>query len=115
MHATEHNTSEHGLYLSPNLCLLSEKETSCQIDIKLRWGTPTAGHYCIHKSPQQTPLECWPEDQQGQLKVSFNLNENLTLYLVNANTDQVIYQQTVRLQKQVKRTRRARRNPWRFY
>jgi len=106
---------EYGLFLSPNLCLLSKKETRCDINIQVRWQTPQRSDYCLYKNISLPAIHCWQDSAQANIKVEFTLEENLTLLLVDTRNGKTVYQQLVRLQKQAKKYRRSRRNPWRFY
>ncbi len=114
MSASNHE-NEYGLYLSPNLCLLSTDETSCDINIHVRWQTKVTSDYCLFKANQEQPVHCWSNADIGDIRVEFSIDDNLSLLLVNQLDDQTVYRQTVRLQREVKKYRRSRRNPWRFY
>ena len=113
--AQQNVKNEYGLFLSPNLCLLSKAEETCHITIHIRWQTLQSAEYCLHKSPTQPALKCWQSSDRGDHRVEFTLEENLTLYLLNQQDDAIVYRQTVRLQKEAQAYRRSRRNPWRFY
>ncbi|TQV75118.1 DUF3019 domain-containing protein [Aliikangiella marina] len=108
-------SDEYGLYLSPNLCLMSSEEKTCEINIHVRWQTKSNANYCLYKAHESTPLECWADNNSGTVYVDFSINDNLTLILKEQSTNAIIYQQIVRLQREIKRYRRSRRNPWRFY
>lgn len=112
--ASDHK-NEYGLYLSPNLCLLSTDESSCEINIHARWQTKSGGDYCLYKANQSEAVHCWTNSAKGDIYIEFSIDDNLILELKNQTTLEVIYQQTVRLQREVKKYRRSRRNPWRFY
>ncbi len=107
--------TKYGLFLSPNLCLLSEKQNECEIKIHLKWYTNTPSEYCIHTSPTDKPLRCWSNTNQSEMQLELKLDDNQTLYLVDALSSQVVYQQAIRIQKQTTAYRQKRRNPWRFY
>ncbi|TQV86899.1 DUF3019 domain-containing protein [Aliikangiella coralliicola] len=111
----ERQINELGLFLSPNLCLLSQKESQCEIKLHVRWQTQSPGHYCIKVSDENQVLQCWKNTKNAQTEVELKLKNNLSVSLIEQESEQKIYQQTVRLQRQVVKYRRKRRNPWQFY
>ncbi|WP_444994995.1 DUF3019 domain-containing protein [Aliikangiella sp. IMCC44359] len=115
IYANPINKNEYGLFLSPNLCLLSKSEPTCEIKLHIHWQTKQLSNYCLHQSNSEPAIKCWDNSNSAEYDISLNLENNLTLYLIDEITDKTIYQQTVRLQRQTTPYRQRRRNPWRFY
>lgn len=113
--AESEGITSDGLYLSPNLCLLSQKEEDCQIKIEARWKTPRKGEYCLMSNTQSTPLFCWDNNSSGRHTFSLKIKSSTIISLVDKQTQTLIYRHKVRLQRQVTRFRKKRRNPWQFY
>jgi len=104
-----------GLYLSPNLCLLSKKEVDCQIKIEARWKAQRTGNICLISSTQIEPLHCWTDTTSARHTFSLKIERSIVISLIDKDSHKVIFKQPVRLQRQVTRYRKKRRNPWQFY
>ena len=115
--AVENSDSKQvvGLYLSPNLCLLEKNQERCELLLDIRWRTLNVGDYCLQTNQDSKSINCWSQLDRGKFKHHFRFSNNLEIYLVNQESGETVYQQTVRLQKYVTKYRKKRRNPWQFY
>ncbi|MET1255750.1 DUF3019 domain-containing protein [Aliikangiella maris] len=113
--ASEKPVNEYGLFLSPNLCLLSQSEADCEIKLHVRWQTSLAADYCLMQSLAEPALKCWENSSKAEDYFELKLTKNATLYLVENPGQTIKYQQIIRLQRQSPPYRTRRKNPWRFY
>ncbi|WP_394192080.1 DUF3019 domain-containing protein [Pseudoalteromonas atlantica] len=102
------------LSVSPKVCVVSEQQDICDLDLKFTVSLPKKMDVCLYEQSQQ--LQCWQ-----QVKVaSFNYKAHVhikTLYsLHNPHTDEQIATASIDVQStRAKTTRRRLRSPWSFF
>ncbi|MGX5173078.1 DUF3019 domain-containing protein [Aliikangiella sp. IMCC44653] len=109
------NAGSLGLYITPNLCLVSHSKKQCELDAEIVWRTQEKGNYCLVETLTGNQLHCWTNQNYAKIRLGLNFNANYQLALSRLKSGQKIYTQTIKLQRQIPHTRKKRRNPWRFY
>ncbi|HBR97335.1 MAG TPA: hypothetical protein DD979_08145 [Gammaproteobacteria bacterium] len=112
--SAEADGTRPGLFLSPKSCVL-EDEVSCQLPIDVLWLLPQAWDVCLFIVTQEENLACWEDTLSQRSQYRLTLDRNTQFELRREDTDRVIFSETFKVYKKVKRFRRKRRNPWSFY
>ena len=85
------------------------------MNIQIRWQAPVLSSYCLYAQDKRQPIKCWFDVSAGILNIDYSLERALTLQLRQYDSLELVYQKTITLQRELKKFRKTRRNPWRFY
>ncbi|MFT4807685.1 MAG: hypothetical protein ACI9LX_001006 [Paraglaciecola sp.] len=76
-----------GVTLSPDQCVAVNQGSKCFVDVEITWHMPKPGDYCLFSSQQDSPLQCWPDSEQGKFKQEFVSDKNIIFYLKQKSVD----------------------------
>ncbi|BFM05380.1 hypothetical protein GCM10025791_15890 [Halioxenophilus aromaticivorans] len=69
------------LTLTPTLCITDSPDKTCELPLEFAWHADNLGNYCLVQKAQQTPLQCWQQDDQGQWQSTLTVNDQELFWL----------------------------------
>lgn len=106
---------DYGLYLSPESCVILNNTKQCEVIVSIQWKVTNSGNYCLYTSQQNTPIECWQEQNQATKELLIIVEQDIHFELRQQVNNIVIYKKSLKMYRKVTNLRRKRRNPWSFY
>lgn len=113
--AKNYETSDYGLFLSPESCFLLDKINECDIVVTIAWEVLQKGNYCLYNHLNKNPINCWKDKKQATTKIELKLKQDIYFELRYQESDKIIFNTSLKLYKKMKQLKRKRRNPWSFY
>ena len=102
------------LTVSPKVCVVSEQQDFCDLDLKFIVILPTKMDICLYHEKQQ--LQCWQQVSLGKLNYKARVQVETIYSLVNPHTDELLATTRIEVQStRAKTTRRRLRSPWSFF
>jgi len=100
------------LSAKPNKCVSLNKGQVCYQRIELAFVASTQGDYCIYRSDQTQPLQCFEKTREGVTRVSFESSKDMQFVLKDSELKSVA-SSIVEVAWVYKRTRK--RSRWRLF
>ncbi|MCQ8877326.1 DUF3019 domain-containing protein [Pseudoalteromonas shioyasakiensis] len=102
------------LSVSPKVCVVSEQQEFCDLDLKFTISLPQAMDVCLYQQAQQ--LKCWQQMRSAHFEYKAHVQVETIYSLINPHTEEQIATASVAVQStQAKTTRRRLRSPWSFF
>lgn len=101
------------LMVKPQKCVALHRGQTCYQDVSLQWRQPTEGNYCLYQQEQSEPLQCWENQNQGELNYEQVSDKNVR-YLLRRKGDSASLATVEVKVAWVYKTRRNR-NGWRLF
>ncbi|MCH1929799.1 DUF3019 domain-containing protein [Shewanella sp. A25] len=104
------------LTLTPSICITSDAEKACKIDIELQWKLVNKELICILSDNSAYPKWCSESIGEQHLKLSISTQSDIQFVMVSKATNQTLAGAKLKVaataQSQV---RRRYRNPWSLF
>lgn len=102
------------LGVSPKVCVVSEQQGFCDLDLKFTISLPKKMDVCLYQQKQQ--LKCWQQVKVASLIYKAHVQVETIYSLVNSRTHEQIATTSIEVQStHAKTTRRRLRSPWSFF
>jgi len=102
--------------ITPRICILSEDIDECEESVQLEWKADTERSLCLYESASSTPIQCWQNQQQGNIQLPLSVSETVEFELRDYNDSLLVLAKTeFKVMHDKKKYRRSRRNPWSFF
>jgi len=102
------------LSVSPKVCVVSEQQDFCDLDLKFTITLPQAMDVCLYQQKQQ--LKCWQKMQFTHFEYKAHVQVETIYSLINSHTEKPIATASIEVQStHAKTTRRRLRSPWSFF
>lgn len=110
-------TTEPTLTASPNICELKDEQRACSTRVALVWEVPKAGNFCLFHEQSQTRLTCWQNKWSGVHQFTFSSGENEDIWLIRAETGDLLVHAEIKVIGAIEQRVRARRRSgfWRIF
>lgn len=111
---TQAVAKKNKLGVSPKVCVVSEQQGFCDLDLNFTISLPQAMDVCLYQKNQQ--LKCWQQVKLTQFEYKAHVQVETIYSLVNSHTEEQIATASVEVQStHAKTTRRRLRSPWSFF
>ncbi|NMM40784.1 DUF3019 domain-containing protein [Pseudoalteromonas arctica] len=102
------------LTVSPKVCVVSEQQDFCDLDLKFVLNMPDKMDVCLYHEKQQ--LQCWQQVTLEKFNHKARVQVETIYSLVNPHTDELLATTRIEVQStHAKTTRRRLRSPWSFF
>jgi hypothetical protein len=102
------------LSISPKVCVVSEQQEFCDLDVKLTVSLPKKMDVCLYEQKQQ--LQCWQQVQVASFDYKAHVHVKTLYSLNNPHSDEQLATASIEVQSaHAKTTRRRLRSPWSFF
>jgi len=102
------------LEVDPEQCVSIVQGDDCYVDVKITWLSKQASDYCLFTSQQSESLQCWNNQTQGQLSKEFISNENITFYLKQLPSKDIVAEEVLEMAWVYKKNGRSHAS-WRMF
>jgi len=102
------------LEVDPEQCVSIVQGDDCYVDVKITWLSKQASDYCLFTSQQSESLQCWNNQTQGQLSKEFVSNENITFYLKQLPSKDIVAEEVLEMAWVYKKNGRSHAS-WRMF
>lgn len=103
------------LTVKPLLCIIDEKNESCDMDFKVDWQSAVTASYCLGDDVGTAPLACWLEQSSGRHLESRVVDEPFSFILSHADDNESVAEVRVDVMSTKttdRRRKRSRRHVW---
>ncbi len=100
------------LEISPQYCVVENKEQACTTQVNIRWTLPQAIPVCLLENNRT--LGCWPAQQQGVWQYKAEVQLPAIYSLTHAHTGELVVDTQLELQT-LRSSRRRLRSVWSFF
>jgi hypothetical protein len=113
----DESTSAVQLIMKPNLCVLSETESSCQDLLVAEWKAQDHKNYslCLYQRDNKTPIACWRNVNVGKAEFTQSIAKTTLFELRDMSNQSLLGQEIFQVINAQKKYSRSRRNPWSFF
>ena len=80
----------YSLNVTPQQCVAMRQGQDCYVDVEIQWTAPKRGHYCLHRSGQSTPLQCWQQATTATYKQELVINSNVSFSLQHHGANHIL-------------------------
>ncbi|KTF16228.1 DUF3019 domain-containing protein [Pseudoalteromonas sp. H105] len=102
------------LSISPKVCVVSEQQDFCDLDVKFTVSLPKKMDVCLYEHKQQ--LKCWLQVQVASFDYKAHVHVKTLYSLNNPHTDELLATASIEVQStHAKVSRRRLRSPWSFF
>ncbi|GAA62106.1 hypothetical protein P20652_4001 [Pseudoalteromonas sp. BSi20652] len=100
--------------ISPKVCVVSEQQDFCDLDLQFNWQLNTTSDVCLYKKKEQ--LYCGQQQSSGQFNYKARVQVETIYSLINPHTGGVLAKTKIEVQSaHAKKNRRRLRSPWSFF
>ncbi|KPH63978.1 hypothetical protein AMS58_01555 [Pseudoalteromonas porphyrae] len=102
------------LTLSPKVCVVSEQQEYCDLELKLTLNMPKKMDVCLYQ--ESSKLQCWQQVKIAKLDHKARVQVATIYSLIDPHTDELLATARIEVQStRAKTTRRRLRSPWSFF
>ena len=100
--------------VKPLLCIVDERTPGCDMSFLVRWSSNQVGYYCVFNSLEDDALNCWAEQQSGELQDDRTIRDNLVFWISETEGTPLesITVEVLRMDSDDRRRRRRSRHVW---
>lgn len=105
------------LSLKPERCVALNEGQTCYQNVTVNWQSRVPANYCLFEESSKTPIVCWENAIEGEVKVEFasETNQTYRLYLSKTPTKKDLAAETEMVVTWVYSDTKKRRNRWRLF
>tara|TARA_R110002072_G_scaffold170552_2_gene324157 strand:+ start:90722 stop:91189 length:468 start_codon:yes stop_codon:yes gene_type:complete len=104
------------LSAQPRICVMTPGEQVCSMQMLVSWTAVSDISVCLKFPEQAEALHCWQAQQQGEFSVSVSREENVSVQLLDAQTNQILSEVEIPvIKRDLRDTRRRRRHAWSIF
>ncbi|ASM49317.1 hypothetical protein PESP_a1167 [Pseudoalteromonas espejiana DSM 9414] len=102
------------LNVSPKVCVVSELQEFCDLDLKFNWQLEAPSDVCLYQ--QNKLIKCWQEQAFGEFEYKARVQVETIYSLINPHTGVLIAKTHIEVQSaDAKKSRRRLRSPWSYF
>jgi len=104
------------LRAQPRICVMTPSEQLCSMQMLVSWTAVSDIDVCLKFPEQAEALHCWQAQQQGEFSVSVSREENVSVQLLDAQTNRILSEVEIPvIKRDLRDTRRRRRHAWSIF
>ncbi|WP_372760300.1 DUF3019 domain-containing protein [Pseudoalteromonas sp.] len=101
------------LYVSPKVCVVSEQQDFCDVNLQFSWQQASANDVCLYQ--HTTQIKCWQQQQTGQFNYKARVQVETLYSLINPHTGASLANVLVEVQSAHAKKQYRLRSPWSFF
>ena len=113
--ADEPNGDEMQLTVKPLLCVIDNRNPSCDMSFLIVWQSIATGYYCLFSNFTDAPMRCWNEERTGQVNEDRTVTQNFSFWMPGADASARLAEvnvEVLRLDSDDRRRWRRKRHVW---
>ena len=92
------NSADYDIIIAtPNQCVALSRGQACYQEVTLVWRSVEPGDYCVRSSQQTLPLQCWQNQQEGELALEVEADESVLFTLNDGPADKKLAEALMRV------------------
>lgn len=99
--------------LKPNSCIAMSKGKDCYGDLVFTWTLQSPRNVCLYQEQIERPIFCWSKRLTGNYSGPFVLSESSKYSLVDVQSKEVLFTDSIAVTWVYKESRKRRR--WRLF
>lgn len=99
--------------LKPKSCIALSKGKDCYGDLVLTWNLQSPRNVCLYREELEHPIFCWSRRLTGSYSGQFALSESRKYSLVDVESKEVLFTDSITVTWVYKESRKRRR--WRLF
>jgi hypothetical protein len=103
------------LELSPRICTLSMNDSQCDTVVRATWRAPGDESLCLVIVGRPDVKRCWEKYSEGSYSIELVFSTDLIFQLKDADLQQVLTSEVLRVIREAIRYRHKRREPWNIF
>jgi hypothetical protein len=103
------------LELSPRICTLSTRDKQCQTEVHAQWSAPREESLCLVIVDRPDVKRCWEHYSRGTYSIDLTFVDDLTFQLRDADMQNVLASEVIRVIREALHYRHKRREPWNIF
>ena len=109
------STGEYDIIIAtPNQCVALNRGQVCYQDVTLVWRSRKVGDFCVGSSQTQTPLQCWQNQQEGEMALEVKATESVR-FTLNTQEDNTQLAEALMRVAWVYQQKRRKLASWRLF
>lgn len=100
------------LTLTPNLCVLTDAQPQCHINVAIEYPQPLSENSCLWRTDSSEPLSCFDAYNTIQLQLWLTVDHNVQFQLVGAESQLIAQAELTAARFDPAKTRRRRGLGW---
>lgn len=113
--ATDLSSAGIQLQLSPRVCTLSAHDEQCDTVVRAKWSAPHEESLCLVIVDRPEVKQCWEHYEAGAYTLELVFAQDLTFQLRDADLQQVLASEVLRVIREAILYRHKRRQPWNIF
>lgn len=102
------------LAVSPKVCVVSELQDFCDLDLQFDWQLSTPNDICLYQENQL--INCWKQQSLGQFNYKARVQVETIYSLINPHTGELLAKTYIEVQStRAKKSKHGLRSPWSFF
>ena len=103
------------LELSPRICTLATRDKQCQTEVHAQWSAPREESLCLVIVDRPDVKRCWEHYSRGTYSIDLTFVDDLTFQLRDADMQNVLASEVLRVIHEALHYRHKRREPWNIF
>ncbi len=114
--AEEYDSSGYKLKMSPEFCITSEDELTCELTLVLEWENETHRPICILSDYKEMAKWCAESDKTHSLTLNIKATDDIQFVMIDKETHQTLAGVKLKVTPASEpKVRRRYRNPWSLF
>jgi len=101
------------LKVSPKVCVVSEQQAFCDLDLKFNWQQPSPSDACLYQ--QNKLIKCWQQQAVGEFEYKARVQVETIYSLINPHTGVSLASVQIEVQTAYAKKKHRLRSPWSFF
>ncbi|MCG9695831.1 DUF3019 domain-containing protein [Shewanella sp. Isolate11] len=104
------------LSLSPQFCITTQPDQSCEVELELKWQTQTSQTVCLMSDHQSLTHWCAPSEEIHSYAVNVSTNRDIQFMLIDKETNQTLATKKLKITPTAEPKYRSRyQKPWSLF
>ncbi|MCC5452263.1 DUF3019 domain-containing protein [Rheinheimera sp. UJ51] len=100
------------LILTPNLCVVTDEQPVCQLNLSIEYQAPLTEQACLWRSDDETPLSCYAAFNHVSLSLFLSIKRNTMFRLLDMNANLIAQAEFTTAKYNPVKSRRRRGLGW---
>ena len=103
------------LTVKPVLCIVDNRNPTCEMSFLVVWHSGTTGYYCLFNDFADAAMRCWSEEREGELNDERSVQESFSYWMTGTDRAIRLAQvevEVLRMDSDDRRRKRRTRHVW---
>ena len=113
--ANEAAAEEIVLTVKPVLCIVDNRNPTCDMSFLVVWQSGTTGYYCLFNDFADAAVRCWSEQREGELSDDRSVEVSFSYWMTGTDREIRLAQvevEVLRMDSDDRRRKRRTRHVW---